>query len=217
MLDDILYFILVVIHLPHRKTLHISEEQFMAFHFNCPLQSSLLRVFDNDTMAEMPRAFHLTIPCIYRPNHRGYTLQAEAWLPGVLMPGEEGDEKKWRLRVMTSSREKQPVLEGWNTEDTKEVEETFHKEEVMDYCLPNREQVLFRFVHTIQYYYITNQISHKGFNSRYLLSPVADCGISIQATVSKQDALFKLEASSLPTCILCGLVEDLHYTSLAAP
>ena len=116
----------------------------MAFQFNCPLQSSLLRIFDNDTMLDMPRALHLTIPATYQPNKKGYTLQAEAWLPGALTPREEGEEKKWRLRVMTSSREKPPILEGWTTEETKDIEESFHKEELMDYSLPNRDQVLFR-------------------------------------------------------------------------
>lgn len=127
-----------------RNTLHISEAQFMAFHFNCPLQSSLLRVIDNDTMTEMPRALQRTIPCMYMPNRKGYTLQAEAWVTGGTVAGDEGEDKKWKLRVITSSKESPPVLEGWSTEEGKEIDETFSKQEIMDYCLPNREEVLFR-------------------------------------------------------------------------
>ena len=129
--------------------MYIPETQYMAFQFTCPLQSCLLRIFDNDTMKEMPRAFHLTIPASYKPNKKGYTIQAEAWVPGFLVAGEEGEEKKWRLRIMTSSRDKPPVLEGWSTESVRDIDELFHKEEVMDYCLPNREQVLFRSVQQV--------------------------------------------------------------------
>lgn len=127
-----------------RKTLRISEAQFVAFHFHCSLQSCLLRVIDNDTMTEMPRVFQRTTPCIYTPNHKGYTLQAEAWVPGVTTSVSEVDDRKWKLLAITSNKERPPVL-NWNTED-REEEETFIRQEIVDYCLPNREEVLFRSV-----------------------------------------------------------------------
>ena len=48
--------------------------------------------------------------------------------------------------MITSNKERPPILEGWNMEEGKEVEETFNKQDIMDYCLPNREEVLFRFI-----------------------------------------------------------------------
>ena len=64
------------------------------------------------------------------------------------------EDKKWRLRVVTSNGDKPPVLEGVATmagsssssqeEGAVLIEEVFHKQEVMDYCLPDREEVLFR-------------------------------------------------------------------------
>lgn len=90
----------------------------------------------------MPRVLHRTVPGVYTPNQNGYTLQAEAWVHGAIV--DDGEDKKWKLRVTTSNKDRPPILEGWSSEEGKEVDEPFSKQELMDYCLPNREEVLFR-------------------------------------------------------------------------
>ena len=137
-----------------RKTFHVKESQLIAIYFQSPLTSSLLRVIDNDSAEEIPRVFQATVPHTYRPNGKGYTLQAEAWHTGVSSPvalPEETEDKKWRLRLVTSSRDNPPVLEGVSREeDVVVIDEAFHKQEIMDYCLPDREDILFRCVSSIR-------------------------------------------------------------------
>lgn len=127
----------------------MSESQLVAFYFHCPLPTAILRVIDNDTMTEIPRVFQTTVPYTYQPNSNGYTLQAEAWsnvMSTTLQP-EDTEDKKWKLRLATSSCDRPPVLEGVTSEEEVAViEESFHKQEVMDYCLPDREEILFRYV-----------------------------------------------------------------------
>lgn len=130
----------------------MSEPQLIAVYFHCPLVSSILRVIDNDTMTEIPRVFQMTVPHTYQPNDNGYTLQAEAWSTGIMttLQPEDTEDKKWRLRLVTSSRDRPPVLEGVvSEEDVAVIDESFHKQEVMDYCLPDREEILFRYVYVI--------------------------------------------------------------------
>ena len=116
----------------------------MAFSFQCHVSTCLLRVIDNDTMTEMPRVFQSTIPRVYQPNKKGYTLQAEVWLARVGgSTAEELEDKKWKLRIVTSNRDEPPMMEGSSEEDGL-LEETLHKEEMIDYCLPDREDVMFR-------------------------------------------------------------------------
>lgn len=114
--------------------------------FNCPLPTSILRVIDNDTMAEMPQVFQSTVPQQYRPNKKGYTLQAEAWLTGVAVSSEDMEDKKWKLRIVTSNKDRPPILEGVTSDESMvAIDESFHKQEMMNYCLPDREEVLFRY------------------------------------------------------------------------
>lgn len=127
----------------------------LALYFHCPLPTSILRVLDNDTMAEMPRVFQSTVPRTYQPNASGYTLQAEAWYLGVTtsLTPEDMEDKKWKLRLATSSRDRPPVLEGVTSEEEMVViEDTFHKQEVMDYSLPDREEILFRYNNNYAYF-----------------------------------------------------------------
>lgn len=123
--------------------MRVTEPQLVAFSFSCPLQSTLLRVIDNDTMEEMPQVFQVTIPRVYQPNEQGYTLQVEAWTTGA-PPPDEGDSKKWKLRVVTSNRDLPPLLEGCSTDEKKMTEEVFHKQEMLTYCLPDREDIVLR-------------------------------------------------------------------------
>ena len=129
--------------------MHVSEPQLLAFAFSCPLPSSVLRVINNDTMTEIRRVFQTTVPQVYQPNKKGYTLQAEAWVSGVpvFTPSEESEDKKWKLRVVTTNKEKPPVLEDVTTDESPGMVmicDSFHKQELMNYCLPDREEVLFR-------------------------------------------------------------------------
>lgn len=119
----------------------------VAFYFSCPQPTSILRVIDNDDMTEMPRVFQATVPCPYHPNKNGYTLQGEAWLPSTATPMDEAEEKRWRLRIVTSHKDRPPTLEDL-VPDSKggvvTVTNTFNKQEVMDYCLPDRDDILLR-------------------------------------------------------------------------
>lgn len=138
--------------------MHISEAQLIAFHFTCPLHSSLLRVIDNDTMTEIPRVFQHTVPQVYHPNTRGYTFQAEAWIHGQPTAGGDGetDDRKWKLRIVTSSRDRPPSIE-----ESSSSEDTFQKKEIMDYCLPDREEIIFRF--TKQHWLISLLLTYGSF------------------------------------------------------
>lgn len=130
-----------------RRTFHVSEPQLLAFHFHCPLPTHILRVINNDTMQEIPRIFESTIPQTYHPNEKGYTLQVEAWVIGVREAHEDsgGEDKKWQLRIASSSIDAPPQLEGVESEeDMVGINDVFHKQEVMNYCLPDREDILFR-------------------------------------------------------------------------
>ena len=86
--------------------------------------------------------FQSTIPQIYQPNEKGYTIQAEAWVVGVV--SDEAEDKKFKLRIVTSHRDRPPLVEGCSKEEGKVVDETFHKQEFINYCLPDREDILFR-------------------------------------------------------------------------
>ena len=86
-------------------------------------------------MTELPRLFHATTPLTYTPNTHGYTVQVEAWCGDS--EGVEGGGK-WGLRLVSSS-EQLPVLVGGEEELG-----TPHTQEVVDYCLPDRDNVLFR-------------------------------------------------------------------------
>lgn len=129
--------------------MNISEVQTIAFYFTCPLASSFLRVIDNDSMEEMPRVFQSTVPHLYKPNQRGYTLQAEAWLTSNSTPpaADDTEEKKWKLRIVTSNKDRPPVLEEVVTEEggMSVIKDSFYKQEVTNFCLPDREQILFRY------------------------------------------------------------------------
>ncbi len=125
----------------------MTEPQLIAFHFHCPLPTNILRVIDNDTMEEMPRVFESTMPRTYHPNGKGYTLQAEAWVIGVGVATDDTlEDKKWKLRIATSSRYAPPQLEGISSEEEMvAIDDTFHKQELTNYCLPDREEILFRY------------------------------------------------------------------------
>ena len=127
-----------------REVFHIKEPQCVVSYFECPVSSYLFRVIDNDTNSEVPRVFHNTPPCIYQPNARGYTFQAEAWnnsTEGIL--SEEG---RWSLRIVSSNRDL-PEMEGEVTNE--EVASTFYSKEVVDYCLPDRDGSIFRYKNTL--------------------------------------------------------------------
>ena len=126
----------------------MSEAQLIAFHFHCPLPTSILRVIDNDTMEEMPRVFESTAPRTYHPNKKGYTLLAEAWVIGVSLTAEDAlEDKKWKLRIASSSRDAPPQVEGITSEEEMvAIDDVFHKQDMMNYCLPDREELLFRYV-----------------------------------------------------------------------
>ena len=113
----------------------------MVPHFECPVSSHLFRVIDNDTNSEMPRLFHSTPPHVYRSNHRGYTLQAEAW--NSTSDGILSEDGRWSLRIVSSSPSL-PVLDGGETSG--EVATMFYTKEVIDYCLPDRNGCLFRYI-----------------------------------------------------------------------
>lgn len=78
--------------------------------------------------------FEHTAPAVYTPNTRGYTVQVEAWCGGD-SEGVEGGSK-WGLQFIGSSQE-QPVLE-------EEELVSPHTQEHIDYCLPDRDNMLFR-------------------------------------------------------------------------
>lgn len=132
------------------------EAQLLAFSLHSPLLSSILRVIDNDTMTEIPRVFESTVPHFYQPNEKGYTLLAEAWVPGVssLASMEEVsvEDKRWKVRVVSSSKDRRMVLQdrpGGTTPITMDdglivIDDTFLKQEMNYYCLPDREEILFR-------------------------------------------------------------------------
>ena len=126
----------------------MKESQLIAFFFHCPLPTNILRVIDNDTMEEMTRIFESTVPQTYHPNRKGYTLQAEAWVMGVGVAAEDAlEDKKWKLRVATSSRDAPPLMDGISSEEemVAAIDDIFHKLEFMNYCLPDREEILFRY------------------------------------------------------------------------
>ncbi len=84
-------------------------------------------------MTELPRVFHYTIPVTYTPNTHGYTVQVEAWCgdgEGIEAAG------KWGLRLVCSNQD-QPLLE-------EEELVTPHTREIIEYCLPDRDNVLLR-------------------------------------------------------------------------
>ena len=145
----------------YREVFHIKESQTVVPQFECTIPSHLLRVIDNDTNTEVPRIFHNTPPCVYHPNSRGYTFQAEAWnnsSEGILT--EVG---KWSLRIVSSSPEL-PKMEGEATNE--EIMTTFYSKEIIDYCLPDRDGCLFRYVTFLNLSYIlhvhvdTNQFTN---------------------------------------------------------
>ena len=51
-----------------REVLLVKVAQFLIFRLDCPVKSHLLRVVDNDTGRELPRAVHVTKPQVYNPN-----------------------------------------------------------------------------------------------------------------------------------------------------
>ena len=58
---------------------------------------------------------------------------------------EDMEDKKWKLRLVTSSKDRPPVLEGVTSEEEMvAIDDSFHKQEVVNYCLPDREDILFR-------------------------------------------------------------------------
>ena len=123
-----------------REVFHVQESQIVVPQFECPVPTHLLRVIDNDTNTEVPRIFHNTPPCVYHPNSRGYTFQAEAWnnsSEGMLTEGG-----KWSLRIVSSSPDL-PKMEGEVTTN-EEVTTMFYSKEIVDYCLPDRDGCIFR-------------------------------------------------------------------------
>ncbi len=101
--------------------------------FSSPVSSYLLRIINNDTMKELPRVFGHTTPAVYAPNTHGYTVTVEAWCGDG--DGVEGGSK-WGLRLISSSQT-HPVLE-------EEELVTPHTQEYIEYCLPDRDNILFR-------------------------------------------------------------------------
>ena len=76
----------------HREAFHMPEDQVLVPHLQCSLNTSLLRVIDNDTGIGVPSVFHCIQPHLYPKNkvrgitlppspppHLGYVLPAE-WL-----------------------------------------------------------------------------------------------------------------------------------------
>ena len=128
------------------------------------------------------------------PLKKGYTILCEMWTRSD--PVTEG--KTWRLRV-TSSQEDLPLCEGQEEEEEEEGEgdeekekerekvaevsitTEFYLKEIRDYCLPDRDSVMFR----------------------YSLKAKQECPITVQLTTSKKDAHVNLEVmvyGSLPVC-----------------
>jgi len=151
----------------YRTVFQVPSPQTIVPHFSCPVPTCLLRVIDNDTMTELPKLFNKTVPRDYSPNQHGYTLQAEAWAGAEPARSEVGG--KWTLRLV-SSNQQQPTVLGGDSELPSP-----NSQELADYCLPDRDNVLFR----------------------YQLKPARDLPVTLHLTLSKQDAFCKLQVNPI--------------------
>ena len=129
----------------------------------------------------------------------------------------------WKLRVISSGSEL-PLCEGWEREEEEEEEEEderddgknrdvgelgekgmevriateFHHKEIRDYCLPDRDSVIFRCAYALLLRYLCYTASLH--ISRYALKVTQDCPVTVQLQTSKKDAHIKLEV--LIRCVL---------------
>eukprot|EP00731_Ephydatia_muelleri_P031980 Em0023g487a len=91
-----------------REVFHMPEDQVLVPHLQCSLNTSLLRVIDNDTGVEVPSFFHCIQPHLYSKNKSGYTFVGEAWTHE-----KPSDEGSWLLRVVLDSQQSFYCTDGW--------------------------------------------------------------------------------------------------------
>ncbi|KAL5457345.1 hypothetical protein EMCRGX_G034594 [Ephydatia muelleri] len=119
-----------------REVFHMPEDQVLVPHLQCSLNTSLLRVIDNDTGVEVPSFFHCIQPHLYSKNKSGYTFVGEAWTHE-----KPSDEGSWLLRVVSSSPSGPQRSEG--SGDV--INTAYHTQEIKEYYLPDRDHHMFRF------------------------------------------------------------------------
>ncbi|CAM2703017.1 unnamed protein product [Rotaria socialis] len=149
-----------------RQIFHFNEDSLIAAKFLSHLPNTLLRVINNDTYDEMPLVFNKLRPGVFTKNKNGYTFFAE----GISLEQAILSDR-FRLRLISSYT----VLPDTNTDQIKSL---FTTKELIDYYVPNREQVLCRYRVNI-----TDNINQTGLNFHLA---------SVQFTASKSDVLMRL-------------------------
>ncbi|CAF2133241.1 unnamed protein product [Rotaria magnacalcarata] len=149
-----------------RQIFYFNEDSLIAAKFLSHLPNTLLRVINNDTYDEMPLVFNKLRPGVFTKNKNGYTFFAE----GISLEQSILSDR-FRLRLISSYT----VLPEANNDQIKSL---FTTKELIDYYVPNREQVLCRYRVNI-----TDNINQTGLNFHLA---------SIQFTASKSDVLMRL-------------------------
>ncbi|CAF1269415.1 unnamed protein product [Adineta ricciae] len=116
-----------------REIFYVITENLIAAKLLSHVPNSVLRVINNDTYEELPLVFNRLVPHIFTKNKNGYTFLAE---------GKSTDQSisngRFRLRLITSYTHLPEI-------HTEQITSAFITKEIMDYYIPNREQLICRY------------------------------------------------------------------------
>ncbi|CAF3652930.1 unnamed protein product [Rotaria sordida] len=149
-----------------REIFYINEESVIAAKFLSHLSNTLLHVINNDTYDEMPLIFNRLRPGMFTKNKNGYTFFAEGISLDQSIPSD-----RFRLRLITSYTQLPEIR-------TDQIISSFITKEIIDYYIPNKEQIICRYR-----IIISDNVNQTGLN--YHLA-------SIHFSTSKTDVLMRL-------------------------
>ncbi|CAF0738248.1 unnamed protein product [Adineta steineri] len=116
-----------------REIFHATTENTIVAKFHSHLPNSILRVINNDTYEEMSLVFNRLAPSIFTKNQNGYTFFAEG-----ISQDQPITNGRFRLRLITSYTQLPEIRND-------QLTSIFTTKEIMDYYLPNREQIICRY------------------------------------------------------------------------
>ncbi|UJR16262.1 hypothetical protein I4U23_003169 [Adineta vaga] len=116
-----------------REIFHTTTENVIVAKFLSHLPNSVLRVINNDTYEEMSLVFNRLAPQNFAKNKNGYTFFVEGISADQSIPNG-----RFRLRLITSYTQLPEMR-------TEQITSTFNTNEIMNYYIPNREQIICRY------------------------------------------------------------------------